>query len=102
MARWYFRSINIWRFYSRNKVTTFKNSISGREDLKGINKNSIARKKNKELLEKISKRVFELVNPFSKNVVKNFWNFYDGKNFFINVVQLILRLKTVKESLKQL
>ncbi|BDP48439.1 hypothetical protein EfmJHP9_33090 (plasmid) [Enterococcus faecium] len=48
MARWYFRSINIWRIL--NKVTTFKNSISGREDLKGINKNSKFYRTNKELL----------------------------------------------------
>ena len=73
-------------FYSRNKVTTFKNSISGREDLKGINKNSKFYRTNKELLEKISKRVFELVNPFSKKRSKELFGIcYDGFSAKSNV-----------------
>ena len=66
-------------FYKMHSPSMFKNSISGQKDIKGINKNSLFYKRNKEVLQNIERKVLELSMPIRKELAKTFFGvIYDG------------------------
>lgn len=74
------------KFYQTHDEAMFKNSVSGREDIKGIHRNSRFYKENKEVLQTIGKRVSELAMPIRKEIGKGYFgSIYDGISVKSNV-----------------
>lgn len=73
-------------FYQLHSETMFKNSLSGRSDIKGIRKSSKFYHDNKLIFESLEKIVPELLKPISKRLSKDYFGtVYDGYSLKSNV-----------------
>ncbi|MBO0481528.1 hypothetical protein [Candidatus Enterococcus courvalinii] len=73
-------------FYQNHSKSIFKNSLSGRKDIKGIRKNSRFYKDNESIFDKLSEVVPNLVAPISKRLSKEYFGtVYDGFSLKSNV-----------------
>lgn len=74
-------------FYEKHDKSTFKKSITKRDDLKGINRNSHFFKENKDIFLLIEKEVYKLTYPFRKTLSKDYFGYINKDSKIIYNVE---------------